>query len=61
MTLTVRDDGPGIPDGRLAEAKAQGRMGVSRSIVGRVESIGGRAHLEATPGEGVEWEFTLQR
>ncbi|QEH92577.1 ATP-binding protein [Dermacoccus abyssi] len=61
VTLTVRDDGPGIPDGRLAEAKAQGRMGVSRSIVGRVESIGGRAHLEATPGEGVEWEFTLQR
>ncbi|MEL5957760.1 DUF5931 domain-containing protein, partial [Streptomyces sp. CLV115] len=28
VIVTVRDDGPGIPDGRLAQAEGEGRMGV---------------------------------
>ena len=35
VTVSIRDEGPGIPDGRLDEAAAQGRLGVaSRSRAG---------------------------
>ncbi len=61
VLLTVRDDGPGIPAGRLAEARAQGRMGVSGSIEGRVQAIGGTAVLETGPGLGTEWEIDLPK
>ncbi|MFF3568549.1 MacS family sensor histidine kinase [Nocardia jiangxiensis] len=59
VIVSVRDDGPGIPDGRLAEAAAQGRMGVSRSIVGRITALGGTADLRTD--DGAEWEFRLPR
>ncbi|MTE14744.1 MacS family sensor histidine kinase [Nocardia aurantiaca] len=66
LIVSVRDDGPGIPPGRLAEAEGQGRMGISRSIVGRIAALGGNARLlfEATPGDnedgaGAEWEFRV--
>ncbi|MGW5111699.1 MacS family sensor histidine kinase [Nocardia sp. NPDC004123] len=63
LIVSVRDDGPGIPPGRLAEAEGQGRMGVSRSIVGRIAALGGTAQLlcEAAPAdsEGAEWEFRV--
>ncbi|MFI1915594.1 MacS family sensor histidine kinase [Nocardia sp. NPDC020380] len=69
LIVSVRDDGPGIAPGRLAEAEGQGRMGVSRSIVGRIAALGGSAHLlfEAPGGEtveegpGAEWEFRVPR
>jgi signal transduction histidine kinase len=61
VVLTVRDDGPGIPDGRLAEAAAEGRLGVAKSIRGRVESMGGTIILDTTPGEGTEWEVRVPR
>lgn len=61
VVVSVRDDGIGIPDGRLAEAVAQGRVGVSKSIVGRIESLGGTARLDTEPGAGTEWEFTVPR
>ncbi len=32
--MTVRDDGPGIPEGRLAQAEGEGRLGVALSIRG---------------------------
>ena len=35
-SVSVRDDGPGIPPGRLEEAAAEGRLGVSSSIRGRM-------------------------
>ena len=35
VELSVRDEGPGIPEGRLTEAEAQGRLGVTGSIRGR--------------------------
>ncbi len=59
VVVSVRDDGVGIADGRLAEAERQGRMGVSKSIVGRIESIGGTAALDSEPDGGTEWEFTI--
>src|SRR5580765_1562771 len=61
VALTVRDDGPGIPPGRLAQAMAQGRLGASQSIRGRIESLGGTAVLETSPGEGTEWELRMPR
>ena len=49
----MRDDGPGFAEGRLAEARAQGRLGVAQSIVGRVAAVGGTATYDSTPGDGV--------
>ncbi|MFI7001271.1 MacS family sensor histidine kinase [Nocardia sp. NPDC050175] len=65
LVISVRDDGVGIPPGRLAEAEAEGRLGVSRSIVGRIEALGGTAELltdtEGGVGFGTEWEFRVPR
>ncbi|MEU4809492.1 DUF5931 domain-containing protein [Nocardia fluminea] len=62
LVVSVRDDGVGIAVGRLKAAEAEGRMGVSRSIVGRIEALGGTAEL-LTEGEdlGTEWEFRIPR
>jgi signal transduction histidine kinase len=60
VSVAVRDDGPGIPDGRLAEAYAAGRLGVSGSVVGRLQDLGGRADV-ATGSWGTEWTLTLPR
>jgi signal transduction histidine kinase len=59
VIVSVRDDGVGIAPGRLAAAEAEGRMGVSRSILGRIEGLGGAATLDTAVGEGVEWEFRV--
>ncbi|HEX5088333.1 MAG TPA: DUF5931 domain-containing protein, partial [Nocardioides sp.] len=40
VEISVRDDGPGIPAGRLDEAERDGRLGVSQSIRGRVADLG---------------------
>jgi signal transduction histidine kinase len=61
VTVSVRDDGPGIAPGRLDQAVAEGRIGVSKSIVGRMNSLGGRAELHTGDGLGVEWELTVPR
>jgi signal transduction histidine kinase len=59
VVVSVRDDGVGITQGRLDEAAAQGRLGISQAIVGRIESLGGTAHLDSAPGQGAEWELTV--
>lgn len=61
VILSVRDDGKGIADGRLAEARAEGRMGVSKSIVGRAQWLGGVAVLDSAPGAGTEWEIRIPK
>ncbi len=60
VTVTVRDEGPGVAPDRLAEAEADGRLGVSQSIVGRLAEIGGTASLE-TGSHGTEWELVVPR
>ncbi len=61
VTVSIRDDGTGIPPGRLEEAVDQGRVGVAKSIVGRMNWLGGSAKLSTGPGCGTEWELTLPR
>ncbi|GAA4397913.1 MacS family sensor histidine kinase [Tsukamurella soli] len=61
VVVTVRDDGPGIAAGRLEAARAEGRLGVRESIVGRIRALGGRADLVTGPGDGVEWELTVPK
>jgi signal transduction histidine kinase len=61
IVVSVRDDGPGIPAGRLAEAVGEGRVGISKSIVGRMDWLGGSARLSTGPGRGTEWELTIPR
>jgi signal transduction histidine kinase len=61
VVLTVRDDGPGIDARQLAHAESDGRMGVSRSIRGRVADLGGTLTLGTGPGRGTEWEVRLAR
>jgi len=59
VAVSVRDDGPGIPAGRLAAAEADGRLGVVSSIRGRLAELGGTAVCESAPGHGTEWTFGL--
>ena len=61
VTVSVRDDGVGIAPGRLQEAVEQGHVGISKSIVGRLRSLGGSAELHTNPGEGTEWELSVPR
>ena len=59
VCVTVRDDGPGIAPGRLEEAEGAGRLGVARSIRGRVEDLGGTVTWTSPPGQGTEVEITV--
>jgi signal transduction histidine kinase len=61
VTVSVRDAGPGIAPGRLDEAARQGRMGVARSIRGRLVELGGTVDLVSTPGQGTEVELRVPR
>lgn len=58
LHVSVRDEGPGIPDGRLDTAEREGRLGVASSIRGRVAELGGEAVL-STGSYGTEWELTF--
>jgi len=60
VELSIRDEGPGIPAGRLEQAEAEGRLGVSESIRGRVADLGGSVEL-VTGSYGTEWEVTVPR
>lgn len=59
FVVTVRDDGVGITAGRLDEAIAEGRLGVAKSIRGRVAELGGRVRISSVPGEGTEVEIAI--
>ena len=57
----LRDDGVGIPEGRLEQAAAEGHLGVAGSMRGRVQGLGGTIDLHTAPGEGTEWEIVVPR
>ncbi|MDS0133129.1 MULTISPECIES: MacS family sensor histidine kinase [unclassified Amycolatopsis] len=59
VVVSIRDDGPGIPDGVLEQAAADGHLGVVESIRGRVRDLGGSATLDTGPGRGTEWEVRV--
>ncbi|WP_405466249.1 DUF5931 domain-containing protein [Streptomyces jietaisiensis] len=61
IVVTVRDDGPGIPEGRLVQAEGEGRLGVAQSIRGRLRDLGGTAELLSVPGQGTEVELRLPK
>ena len=61
VVVSVRDEGPGIPAGRLEAAETEGRLGVSGSVRGRMHDLGGSAVLVTGPGQGTEWELTVPR
>ncbi|NKQ53262.1 ATP-binding protein [Amycolatopsis sp. K13G38] len=61
VVITVRDDGPGIPEGRLEAAAAQGHLGVARSMRGRVADLGGTISLDTGPHRGTEWEIRVPK
>ena len=52
VALTVRDNGVGMPSGRLDEAAAAGRLGASSSIRGRLRDLGGEAVYSGRQGSG---------
>lgn len=59
VTVTVRDDGPGIEPGRLETAEAEGRLGIAQSIRIRTMRLGGTVSIVAPPGQGTEIELRL--
>ncbi|MDQ1629784.1 MAG: hypothetical protein QOI54_3528 [Actinomycetota bacterium] len=61
LVVSVRDDGGGFDAERLSAAEAQGRLGVARSIRGRVADLGGSALVRSTPGDGAEVEIRVPR
>jgi signal transduction histidine kinase len=61
VEISVRDEGPGIPEGRLDDAADEGRLGVARSMRGRVRDLGGEIVCETGPERGTEWIIRLSR
>jgi signal transduction histidine kinase len=61
VTVTVRDEGPGMAPTRLAEAEAAGRLGVAQSIKGRIRDVSGTVTITTAPGAGTEVEMRIPR
>jgi signal transduction histidine kinase len=61
VQVSIRDNGTGFADGRLAKAAAAGRLGVSHSIIGRLREVGGTAWVTSAPGQGTEVELAVPR
>ncbi|CAN5480239.1 DUF5931 domain-containing protein [soil metagenome] len=59
VLVSVRDEGPGIAEGRVDAARDEGRLGVAESIRGRMRDLGGEARLTTAPGQGTEWELVV--
>jgi signal transduction histidine kinase len=61
VTVSVRDEGCGIPAERLDQAQEQGRLGVAQSIRGRIADLRGTVEITSTPGQGTEVELAVPR
>ncbi|MBO3745549.1 sensor histidine kinase [Streptosporangiaceae bacterium NEAU-GS5] len=58
VIVSVRDDGPGIPDGRLEQAVAEGRLGLAQSIRGRIADLKGSVTVTSSR-DGTEIEMSV--
>jgi signal transduction histidine kinase len=58
VTISLRDDGRGF-DYDEDRLRADGKVGMLKSMKGRVEELGGRMRVETAPGEGTEIEFRV--
>jgi signal transduction histidine kinase len=58
VTIAVRDNGRGFDydEGRFRDA---GKVGMIRSMRGRIEGLGGRMRMDTAPGLGTEVEFRI--
>jgi len=61
VELTIRDDGVGAEPADLLGAADRGRLGVSASIRGRVEDLGGTVTWSTRPGGGCVVRMTVPR
>jgi signal transduction histidine kinase len=61
VTVSVRDEGCGVPPERFAQAEEQGRLGVAQSIRGRIADLGGTVRITSAPGQGTEVELSVPR
>ena len=59
VLLSIRDDGAGTTPDRLELDRADGHLGVSQSIRGRITDLGGTVTVRTAPGEGTEWEMKV--
>ncbi|HEU4397930.1 MAG TPA: ATP-binding protein [Actinomycetota bacterium] len=58
VAVTVRDDGRGFTYDEAAFAAA-GKIGLAKSIKGRVEQLGGQVRVSSRPGAGTEVELRI--
>jgi signal transduction histidine kinase len=61
VDLTIRDDGVGADLAQVLSAVERGRMGVSGSIRGRVEDLGGSVTWATRPGGGCVVRMSVPR
>jgi signal transduction histidine kinase len=61
LRVTIRDDGTGMAPGRVEAAGAEGRIGLARSVRGRIVDLGGRCSVRSAPGDGTEIELVIPR
>ena len=61
IDVTIRDDGVGAEPADLLAAADRGRLGVSASIRGRVEDLGGTVTWSTRPGGGCVVRMTVPR
>lgn len=59
IEVVIRDNGTGTAPGRLVEAAAEGRLGASSSIRGRMVDLGGDASWRSPSGGGTTVTLTL--
>ncbi|MDR2620880.1 MAG: DUF5931 domain-containing protein [Propionibacteriaceae bacterium] len=59
VLISVRDNGKGMSEDEVREAKAAGHLGISASIIGRITGLGGTASWTSEAGGGVEWELRI--
>ena len=58
LVVSVRDDGGGFTYDEAA-LRADGKIGLLKSMKGRAEQLGGTMRVDSAPGRGTEVEFRV--